>query len=63
MPARRYLSLSEAAEYLGINVRTLRRAIADGRIDGYRIGDRIVRVDLDQIEQSLLIKIPTAVGR
>jgi excisionase family DNA binding protein len=35
---RRYISLTEAAEYLSISPRTIRRLISDWEITGYRVG-------------------------
>ena len=54
---RRFISLGEAAAYLDINERTLRRLIANGQLTGYRLGSRLVRVDLDQLD-ALLRPIP-----
>jgi excisionase family DNA binding protein len=56
--SRRYASLSDAAEYIGVNERTIRRHIADGSLTGYRLGSRLVRVDLNELEQALR-PIPT----
>ncbi|RFZ44332.1 Helix-turn-helix domain protein [Mycobacterium marinum] len=47
---RRYGKISEAAEVLGVTTRTIRQMIADGRLIGYRSGSRLVRVDLNQID-------------
>lgn len=51
--ARRYGKISEAADYLGVTTRTIRQMIADGRLTGYRSGTRIVRVDLDEIDEAM----------
>ena len=58
--ARRLAPLNEAAEYAGVHPRTLRRRIADGSLTGYRMGPRIIRVDLNEVD-TLLTPIP-AVG-
>jgi excisionase family DNA binding protein len=55
---RRYASLEEAASYLGCNIRTIRRRIAAGELTGYRLGSRIIRVDLEEVN-ALLEPIPT----
>lgn len=47
---RRYGKLKEAAEYLGVTDRCIRKMIADGRLTGYRSGPRIVRVDLNELD-------------
>lgn len=55
---RRWLRLSEAAEYTGFGERTLRRRIADGTITGYRVGPREIRVDADELDR-MFRPIPT----
>ena len=50
---RRYAKLAEAAEYLGVTDRTIRQMIADGRLTGYRSGNRLVRVDLNEVDQAM----------
>lgn len=59
--ARRLASLAEAAEYAAVNPRTIRRRIADGSLTGYRLGARVIRVDLDELD-ALLRPIPTVGG-
>lgn len=51
---RRYVKLAEAAEYLGVTDRTVRQMIADGRLTGYRAGNRLVRVDLNEIDAAMV---------
>lgn len=53
---RRYITITEAAEYLQISDRTVRRLIADGELTGYRLGQtgRTIRVDLNEIDQQLM---------
>jgi excisionase family DNA binding protein len=50
---RRYVKLAEAAEYLGVTDRTVRQMIADGRLTGYRSGSRLVRVDLNEVDDAM----------
>lgn len=50
---RRYVSVPDAAEYLGVHTRTIRQMIADGRLTGYRSGSRLVRVDLNEIDDAM----------
>lgn len=57
-PAR-LVPLADAAEYFHVSVKTLRRRIADGTIAGYRVG-RLIRVDLDELTQNLVVTIPSA---
>lgn len=55
----RYISIGEAAEYLSVTDRTVRNFIAQGRLNGYRIGPRTIRVDRAEVD-ALLTPIPTA---
>ncbi|BBY11003.1 excisionase family DNA-binding protein [Mycobacterium marseillense] len=50
---RRYATLEQAGEYIGVTSRTIRQMIADGRITGYRNGPRIVRVDLNELDAAM----------
>lgn len=50
---RQYISLVEAAEYLGVTGRTVRQMIADGRLTGYRLGARVVRLRRDEIDAAM----------
>lgn len=50
---RRIVSLPEAAKIANVNPRTLRRYIAAGRLAGYRVGPRLVKVDLSDVEALL----------
>ena len=58
-PSKRYAPLSVAAEYASVSPRTLRRRIAAGDLTGYRIGPRLLRVDLAELD-AMLRPIPTA---
>lgn len=51
---RRYGSIADAAEYIGVTPRTIRQMIADGRITGYRNGPRLIRVDLNEIDDVVM---------
>ena len=57
-PSRRLATLPDAAEYASCSTRTIRRRIADGSIVGYRMGPRLIRVDLDELDSLLLSPIP-----
>ncbi len=60
--SRRHLvSIAEAAQQIGVNPRTIRRRISDGTLTGYRMGPRLIRVDLAELD-ALLRPIPTAGG-
>lgn len=58
---RRLVSLAVAAVYADVSTRTLRRYISQGRLTGYRVGPRLVKVDLHEVDQ-LARPIPTARG-
>lgn len=51
--ARRWASIQEVAEYLGVNERTIRQMIADGRLTGYRNGKKMIRLDLNEVDSSM----------
>jgi excisionase family DNA binding protein len=51
---RHYVSVIEAAEYLGVSDRTIREMIHDGRLTGYRNGRKLVRLDLNEIDAKMV---------
>lgn len=51
---RRYATLQQAGDYIGVTSRCVREMIADGRLTGYRNGTRLVRVNLDEIDEKLM---------
>lgn len=53
---RHYITIAEAAEYIQVTDRTIRRLIADGELTGYRVGksSRLIRVDLNEIDNELM---------
>lgn len=52
-PRRRYVKITEAAEYLNVTPRCIRQMIHDGRLTGYRSGTRLVRVDLNEVDSAM----------
>ena len=50
---RQYVTLEKAAAYLDTSPRTVRRAIAEGRLTGYRFGKRMLRVEINEVEAAL----------
>ncbi|BBX69021.1 helix-turn-helix domain-containing protein [Mycolicibacterium psychrotolerans] len=46
----RRVNVTQAAEYAGCSVRTLRGLIAAGKLPVYRIGPKTYRVDLDELD-------------
>lgn len=59
MTSSRFVPLSVAAEYVSMSEAGMRKFIAEGRITGYRLGRRAIRVDMREVE-GLLQPIPTA---
>jgi excisionase family DNA binding protein len=55
------VSVEEAAAYLGLNVRTIRRYIADGKLPAYRVGTTLIRVDQADVD-ALIQLVPAAVA-
>lgn len=54
--AKVWLSLAEAAEYLGVEQKTLRRMIDRGELSANRFGPRLIRIaqaDLDAAMQPI----------
>lgn len=56
---RRLASIAHAAEYSDLSARTIRRYVAEGRLVGYRVGPRLVKIDLDDLDE-LARPIPAA---
>ncbi len=57
-----WASLEQAAAYLGVSSKTVRRYIADGKIPAYRMGGRMtIRVRFTDLDATLS-PIPTAGG-
>ena len=57
-PQRR-AGVARSAEYAGVCERTIRNWIASGRLTGYRVGPKLIQVDLDELDR-LIRPIPTA---
>ncbi len=53
-----FISLSAAADILGISVHTLRRRIAAGELPAFRTGRRIIRVRISDLDK-MLRRVPT----
>ncbi|GAB3854584.1 hypothetical protein GCM10028801_08950 [Nocardioides maradonensis] len=48
---RRLVSLTEAAEILGLSVKTVRRYIAAGDLDAVRLGRRVIRIKAESLDR------------
>jgi excisionase family DNA binding protein len=51
--ARRYAKISDAATYLDVHPMTIRQMLADGKIRAYRSGQRLIRIDLNELDAML----------
>jgi excisionase family DNA binding protein len=59
--SRHLISINQAADRLGVNPRTIRRMVSRGQLTAYRVGNKIVRLDSDDVD-ALPHRIPTAPG-
>jgi excisionase family DNA binding protein len=50
---RRWATLQATADYLGVTKRTVRQMVDDGRLNAYRNGSRLVRLDLDEVDAAM----------
>jgi excisionase family DNA binding protein len=50
-PPRRFTSIEAAATYADVSTRTINRWIADGLLRAYRLGPRLVKIDLADLDQ------------
>lgn len=48
---RQLVSITETAEALAVSTRTVRRYIAEGRLEAVRLGRKTLRIKLDSIER------------
>jgi excisionase family DNA binding protein len=42
-------TINQTADYFGVDVKTVRRWIAHGRLTAYRVGPRLIRIDRESI--------------
>lgn len=57
----RHASVKAAAAACGVSRDTIRRRIASGQLTGYRLGRKIMKVDLDEVEELFRV-MPTTNG-
>jgi len=43
------------AEYLRIHITTVDRLVADGKLPVYRLGDRVVRFCLEEVQEAMSV--------
>ncbi|WP_426705821.1 helix-turn-helix transcriptional regulator [Corynebacterium auriscanis] len=49
-PTNRYVSIADVAEYAGVSDKTIRRWIASRKLPQYRVGSRVIRVRLSDVD-------------
>jgi excisionase family DNA binding protein len=47
---RRYAKVREAAAYIGVTERTVHTMLDDGRLTRFRLGPRVLRIDLNEVD-------------
>ena len=52
-PSLRLVGTTPAAEYADVSTKTVRRWIAEGRLTGYRVGPRLIKIDLNELDAML----------
>jgi excisionase family DNA binding protein len=52
-PKRHWVTQQFVAAYLAVSTRTVREMTNDGRLRGYRINEKFVRYDLNEIDAAL----------
>jgi excisionase family DNA binding protein len=50
-------TIKQSAEFFGVDVKTVRRWIAQGRLTAYRVGPRLIRIDRNSI-----LKLASPIG-
>jgi excisionase family DNA binding protein len=60
VPAK-LISIREVCDQYGLSDKTVRRKIKTGELDAYRCGPRLIKLDPDQVDATLLTPV-TATG-
>ena len=56
--ARRLVSINQAAEYANVHPITVRRWVSASRLPAFRIGPRLLKIDMADLE-AMLRPVPT----
>jgi len=48
-----FITIQQAADYLGVNTRTVRYMVADGRLTAYSLGPRVIRLRKSDVDAAL----------
>ena len=59
LTTRQSVDIANAAAYLGVSHKTVRRLIAEGKLPAFRVAGRAIRVHADDVEA---LKEPVAVN-
>jgi excisionase family DNA binding protein len=51
---RRWASIKDAAEYVDVAQKTIHQLINDGYLTAYRLGPKLVRIDLDELDRAAM---------
>jgi excisionase family DNA binding protein len=51
-----YVGIPDAATYLGVAEKTIRRFIRDDKLPAYRLGNRVIKIKIEDVE-SLLVPL------
>ena len=51
IPARRLVTLTEAADILAVSVKTVRRYIAAGDLEAVRLGRKTIRIKAESLDR------------
>lgn len=57
--SRAFIGIPEAAEYFDVDHRVIRGLIKSGKLQGYRVGNRIIKVRISDLEAALTPVTPT----
>jgi excisionase family DNA binding protein len=50
----KYVPISAVCDRYSISPRAVRRYISEGKITAYRIGNKLIRLDLDEVQRELV---------
>jgi excisionase family DNA binding protein len=50
---RAFVGIPEAATYLGVAEKTIRRLIRDDKLAAYRLGNRVIKIRIEDLETVL----------
>jgi excisionase family DNA binding protein len=57
-----FLSIDDAAIKLGIDITTLRRMIAARKLPAYRVGNKLIRIRIDDLDAFIRPVVPNDVA-